>query len=249
MAVQDIRRYTWIIMKPLGQQNYEQFARRYAQAAESKPHNAHYERPATLSLLPDVDGLRVLDAGCGPGIYTAWLLDHGATVVACDVTPDFLEIARERTGNQAAFHQADLSQPLTFAAESEFDLVICPLVLDYIADWGPTFAEFYRVLKPDGTLVFSCGHPATDYFVYANTGSYFDVELTEMTWNGFGEPPPVVRSYRRPLGAALNPLIAAGFRLDHVLEPRPTSTFGEISPKDYALLMRQPGFLCIRAHK
>ncbi|WP_279387450.1 hypothetical protein [Rubrobacter taiwanensis] len=29
-----------------------------------------YERPATLSLLPDVAGKRVLDAGCGPGVYS-----------------------------------------------------------------------------------------------------------------------------------------------------------------------------------
>ncbi|MBZ0289063.1 MAG: methyltransferase domain-containing protein, partial [Anaerolineae bacterium] len=74
--------------KSLGEQNYAPFAHRYAQYAETKPHNAYYDRPATLSLLPDVAGKRVLDAGCGPGIYAEWLVDHGAQVVAFDVTPD-----------------------------------------------------------------------------------------------------------------------------------------------------------------
>ncbi|MBV8887170.1 MAG: hypothetical protein JO235_24685 [Chroococcidiopsidaceae cyanobacterium CP_BM_RX_35] len=49
--------------KSLGEQNYEQFAERYAAGVETKAHNAYYERPATLSLLPEVQGLQVLDAG------------------------------------------------------------------------------------------------------------------------------------------------------------------------------------------
>lgn len=56
-------------MKSIGESSYEQFADRYAQYVDTRPHNAYYERPATLALLPDVRGLRVLDAGCGPAIY------------------------------------------------------------------------------------------------------------------------------------------------------------------------------------
>jgi SAM-dependent methyltransferase len=101
--------------KSIGEQNYEQFADRYAARIETKPHNAYYERPATLSLLPDVKDLHVLDAGCGPGIYTAWLLDHGAQVVAIDVTPRMVELTQQRVGSRAQVHCADLTQPLAFA--------------------------------------------------------------------------------------------------------------------------------------
>ena len=34
--------------------------------------NALYERPATIALLGDVKGRRVLDAGCGSGLLTQW---------------------------------------------------------------------------------------------------------------------------------------------------------------------------------
>jgi hypothetical protein len=54
---------------------YDELAEAYAARVETKPHNAYYERPATLSLLPDVKGKRVLDAGCGPGVYTGWLVN------------------------------------------------------------------------------------------------------------------------------------------------------------------------------
>ena len=54
-------------MSPLAFDAYERLAEAYSERVETKPHNAYYERPATLGLLPDVEGLRVLDAGCGPG--------------------------------------------------------------------------------------------------------------------------------------------------------------------------------------
>jgi ubiquinone/menaquinone biosynthesis C-methylase UbiE len=239
--------------KTIGEQNYEQFAERYAVAVETKVHNAHYERPATLSLLPNVEGLWVLDAGCGPGIYTEWLLQRGAQVVACDVTAQMVEIAKRRVGNRAEIHRADITQPLTFAADETFDLVLCPLVLDNIADWQPVFAEFFRVLRPGGTLVFSCGNPTGD-FLYTQRkqltpGHYFAVEQFTMEWRGFGEPYPVMTSYRRPLQAILNPLVQAGFMLEQLLEPQPTEQFRLADPVDYAKLMREPGFLCVRSRK
>ena len=247
--------------KSLGEQNYEQFAQRYAAAIETKAHNAYYERPATLSLLPNVQGLRVLDAGCGPGIYTEWLLKHGAQVVACDVTPQMLQITQRRIQcwlpaeeqQRVEIHRADLSQPLAFAEDARFDLVLCPLVLDYIADWQPVFEEFFRVLQPGGIFIFSCGHPTGD-FLYTQRkqltlGNYFEVEQVVMEWRGFGEPYPVITSYRRPVGAMLNPLVKAGFVLDTVLEPKPIAQFQAADKEDYDKLMREPGFLCVRARK
>jgi SAM-dependent methyltransferase len=247
--------------KSLGEQNYEQFAERYAAAVETKAHNAYYERPATLSLLPNVQGLQVLDAGCGPGLYVEWLLKHGAQVVACDVTPKMLEIVQRRINHalpkalheQVEIRQADLTYPLTFASDAAFDLVLCPLVLDYIADWQPVFKEFFRVLRSGGLLVFSCGHPTGD-FLYTqrkqlSPGNYFNIEKIVMEWRGFGEPFPLITSFRRPLQAILNPLAQAGFVLDQILEPQPVAQFQTANPEDYEKLMREPGFLCIRARK
>src|SRR5262249_8255280 len=75
---------------PLARRAYAGSAARYAGLAPTKPHNALYERPAVWSLLGDVRGLRVLDAGCGPGINAETLARAGATVHAFDVTPEMV---------------------------------------------------------------------------------------------------------------------------------------------------------------
>ena len=237
-----------MIDPPIAQDAYNQLADDYAARIDTKGHNAYYDRPAVLSLLPDVDGQRVLDAGCGPGAYAQWLLDHGAQVVAVDANAKMLAHARARTANRAEFHLANLNAPLDFLADASFDLVICPLVLDYIRDWTPLFREFHRVLSPGGVLVFSHGHPASEFFLYYSDGNYHEVEQVSWEWTGFGTV-VTMPSYRRPLAAVFNPLIDAGFVLDRVLEPRPIEAFREADREHYDQLMRQPGFLCIRAVK
>jgi hypothetical protein len=56
-------------------------------------------------------------------------------------------------------------------------------------------------------------------------------------------------SFRRSLEATLNPIIEAGFRLEKILEPKPTQEFKEADPEEYAKLLEHPSFLCIRARK
>lgn len=232
---------------PIALEAFEKLAEPFAARADTKPHNAYYERPATLSLVPDVNGKRVLDAGCGPGFYTAWLLEHGAEVVALDVSPKMVALARARVGSRAEIVQADLGQALDFLAPASFDLVLSALTLDYVRDWDAVFREFSRVLRSPGHLVFSVGHPFAD-FQLRPAGNYFQTEFVEFEWTGFGTR-VTVPTYRRPLQALMVPLLAAGFALERLLEPTPVPEFEQSDPRHYEELSRQPGFLCIRAAK
>ncbi|CAN5249325.1 class I SAM-dependent methyltransferase [soil metagenome] len=234
--------------QPIALDAYQALAEAYAAVIDTKPHNAYYERPATLSLMPEVKGKRVLDAGCGPGVYSEWLIEHGAEVVAVDASPKMVELAKQRLGVTIDVRQADLSKPLTFLDHSSFDIVLSPLVLEYIEDWGSTFAEFYRVLCPEGYLIFSVTHPFFDY-LYFKSSKYFATELVGSEWQGF-EPVRVhMPSFRRSLGATLSPLIEAGFCLERIIEPKPTDEFREADAKHYEELSQQPCFLCVRARK
>src|SRR5262249_17924468 len=98
--------------KPLALDAYETIAERFAALAEDNAYNACYERPATISLLPEVRGKNVLDAGCGPGIYAEWLLNSGAKVTGIDASPAMLRQAKRRFGDSVSLRQANLEQPL-----------------------------------------------------------------------------------------------------------------------------------------
>ena len=65
---------------------YDAMAIDYDRHNANSAANSYYERPATMSLLGDVHGKRVLEVGCGTGPLTQWLVDQGAEVVACDVS-------------------------------------------------------------------------------------------------------------------------------------------------------------------
>jgi SAM-dependent methyltransferase len=235
--------------EPIALDAYEVLAEAYAAAVDTKPHNAYYERPATLSLLPEVAGKTILDAGCGPGFYSEWLVQHGAKkVFGIDASPKMIELARKRLGADADLRVADLNQPLDFLDSESFDLVLSPLVLDYVKDWRRLFKEFYRILRAGGHFVFSINHPFFDYR-YHKTGNYFATETVGVEWKGFKGVSVYMPSYRRPLEELLNPLLEAGFRLEKVLEPKVTEMLLEKDPKHYEELSREPCFLCARAKK
>ena len=228
--------------KPVALAAYEALGQRYAAMVDRKAENALYERPATLSLLPPVAGKRALDAGCGPGVYTEWLIEHGAEVVGIDVSPKMIRLARRRLGKGTELHLADLDKPLDLLQAEAFDIVLCALVLDYVL-----FGEFNRLLKGFGILVFSTGHPFTDYTGHTET-SYYDTVPVEDRWTGFGTE-VTVPYYRRSLSSMLTPLLDAGFTLERVLEPRPDEAMKAADPKAYERLRKLPGFLCVRARK
>ena len=81
-------------------------------------------RETMLNTLGDVRGKRILDAGCGAGQMTHELALRGAEVVAVDISPSLVEIARKRLPNalshQVTFHAGDMLDP----ALGDFDHVV-----------------------------------------------------------------------------------------------------------------------------
>lgn len=213
--------------------DYDDFADAYAADNEVNLFNAHYERPAILSLAGDVAGHRILDAGCAAGPLSATLRDRGAIMTGLDRSAAMIELARKRLGEDADLIVHDLTEPLPYD-DAAFDDVVSSLVLHYLEDWTVPLAEFHRVLKPGGRLLVSVNHPMVYLHSNPDSNAYFDV--VEYSWDyQYGDRTVVYTNVHRSLDAMSKAFAAAGFRISVISEP-PVSpdTPVELLPKDDA---------------
>ena len=105
---------------------------------------------------------RSLEIGAGTGYFTLNLLQAGVvrSAVCSDISPgmlDTLAANAQRLGVDVQTQVAD-AEALPFA-DGSFDLVLGHAVLHHLPDCDRAFAEFFRVLRPGGTLLFA-GEPS-----------------------------------------------------------------------------------------
>lgn len=233
--------------EPIANREYDSIAKAYADRVDTKAHNALYDRPAIQSLLSDLNGRLVLDAGCGTGVYAQWMLSQGAQVIGLDASAKMLAYARERLGSQVTLHQASFDEPLTMFDAGQFDGVLSALAISYVEDLNQPFSEFARVLKPGGWLVFSTEHPFNAY-QYHDLSNYYKTQPVTTVWRGFGEPVEVP-SYYHSLAAMTEPLSRNGFWIERIIEPLPDPSFANADRENYEELLNFPGFIFFRAVK
>ena len=121
-------------------------------------------RETMLNNLGDVRGKRILDAGCGAGQMTHELALRGAEVVAVDISPSLVEIARKRLPDalchQVTFHAGDMLDP----ALGDFDHVVAMDSLIYYdtADINRSISTLF--LRTSGKIVFTVA-PRTPFLM------------------------------------------------------------------------------------
>jgi malonyl-CoA O-methyltransferase len=140
------------------------------------------EEPHVHVSLGNVQGLSVLDMGCGTGRHALWCAEQGANVTAVDFSAGMLAAAREKPfAERVDFLQLDLHEALPFG-DAQFDVVVSGLVLEHIRDLGMFFGEARRVLKPEGRAVISAMHPAM--FLRGSQARFTDPDSGELVQPG-----------------------------------------------------------------
>jgi SAM-dependent methyltransferase len=120
----------------------------------SPPPDTAYPLRYVFHVLGDVRGKIVLDLGCGSGENLAPLLARGADVIAIDLSPELIELAKQRvalSGYDAPVFLVGsaLEIPLPDAC---VDTVLCASLLHHL-DIPRAMAEIRRVLTPGGSVI------------------------------------------------------------------------------------------------
>lgn len=104
-----------------------------------------------------LQGLRVLEVGCGGGLICEDLARRGAIMVGVDPSEAALQTAREHANqsglSESITYEQGYAETLPYASDS-FQLIVCLDVLEHVKSLSQTIQEIARVLAPGGLFVF-----------------------------------------------------------------------------------------------
>ncbi|NMF85918.1 class I SAM-dependent methyltransferase [Nodosilinea sp. P-1105] len=108
-----------------------------------------------LKQLGTVDGLRVLDLGCGAGENSVYFAQRGARCVAADYSPGMVDTALKlgQANNVEISGKVINAMSIDFP-DNSFDVVYASNLLHHLPDPRTAIQEMHRVLKPGGKACF-----------------------------------------------------------------------------------------------
>lgn len=228
------------------------------------PHHQHILNPCVEKLVGNVEGKMLLDAGCGEGYLSRHYSRKGAIVTGVDISNALIEICRSLPSDNLNYHVGNICN-LDFIADRKYDIVLCNLVLLNVPCLKEALDEFYRILKPDGSLVFSIVHPSFNFYgpgkwemgerdidtrrrkgQFFKVDQYFDERKYDHIWKtraGDSFPQPI-SFFHRTLTTYMRGVIESGFVISRIEEPRPV-----VDDDFFERERRIPFFLVVKARK
>jgi 2-polyprenyl-6-hydroxyphenyl methylase/3-demethylubiquinone-9 3-methyltransferase len=103
-----------------------------------------------------LDGLTVLDIGCGAGVLAEPLARLGGAVTGVDPAPELIAVAKahaEEEGLEISYRAA-MAEDLV-AEGAQFDVVVASEVVEHVADLNAFVASVGQLVKPGGIALFS----------------------------------------------------------------------------------------------
>ena len=131
-------------------QNNAGFTEKCASSCRDKAGRNSYEWLAEI--VPDVDGIRVLDLACGSGPLLKILYDRNKKfkLKGADISPEELELAKARLPKGSVDLLELKAQNLTAIDDNSIDVVLCHWALTLMNPITPVLNEIRRVLSSGG---------------------------------------------------------------------------------------------------
>jgi SAM-dependent methyltransferase len=231
--------------------------------------NELVEGPAVRALLASVplQDRTCLDLGCGSGTYSLLLAERGGIVTAIDRAALMLAAARRLSAHERIHYQLMGMEEATFP-DATFDVAISNMALHYLADMPAMVNKIAAWLTPGGTFILTVEHPiftATREAPLAtwcdgdtasrnqplNTGHAGKAHTAWIITNYFAtgaRQGPFGRHYHHTFQDYWDALMAAGFTIQAISEPRPSAEALHKNP-NLTQDLHRPVFLGFRCQK
>jgi len=182
-----------------------------------------------LDACGNVEGLSILDCGCGEGRFCRMLVERGAKyVLGLDLCKRMIEAAQELQSGRDEYRVHDV-QDLGFIEDETFDIVVSYLNQCDLPDFKANNKEVFRVLKRGGKFIIANLHPMRSAIgswyrndkgekLHVILDNYFDE--SERHWKMLGVE---FTNFHRTLSTYLNNFIETGFIVKKIIEPTVTA--------------------------
>lgn len=207
----------------------------------------HLLNPAFFTLLGDVRGRHILDAGCGEGYLARLLAQRGAFVTGVEFSPQGYRLAvqeEQQTPLGIKYLQADLTH--SFGMEDSFDIVVANMVFMDIPDYQAAIRHCIAAVRPGGQFIFSLLHPCFEEPSSVWPGQRFVAVREYLRPHKFEQD--YTAGYHRPLSHYINFVITQGCQIQALIEPELTPSAAAENPV-YDRNVHVPSYLLVATQR
>jgi 2-polyprenyl-3-methyl-5-hydroxy-6-metoxy-1,4-benzoquinol methylase len=140
-------------LNPLGYGRPGNVSDDYEPLDAEAPHTAAYVWPVVLRMMPTLP-CRVLELGCGNGVFASELVRRGHAVTGLDASQSGIMIAKQRE-SRVSFHNRSVYDPTPEGWVGQFDVVVSLETIEHLYIPGALVERGREALRPGGMLFVS----------------------------------------------------------------------------------------------